>query len=167
MEELKEFLIEFAQRTDRNFQKIQEKFTEVDQRFDQMENSFNEKIGDLKDKVDSLEAKVDSLEVKVNSLEAKVDSLEVKVNSLETKVNGLTTKVEQHDQEIKELFAQQFKFEHEYATKIDVIFDSVSLELDKNLEKSEKIRKLDHRMDRAETNIFGHEKRISSLEMKK
>ena len=54
--------------------------------------------------------------------------------------------------------------EEECGKKIDAIFDAVTLELDKNLEKSEKIRKLDKRMDRTEVNIFDHEKRISVLE---
>ena len=60
-----------------------------------------------------------------------------------------------------------FVFEEEYGTKIDAILDAVTLELDKNLEKSEKIRTLDRRMDRAEAHIFNHEKKFARLEPKK
>ncbi len=69
------------------------------------------------------------------------------------------------DDKITEVRQQQFLFEQEYGTKIDAIFDAVTLELDKNLEKSEKIRKLEGRMDRTEANMFSYEKRISNLEL--
>lgn len=64
-------------------------------------------------------------------------------------------------EEIKEFL---IGFEQRVIEKIEAIYDAVTLELDKNLEKSEKIRKLDQRMDRAELNFFAHEKRISLLE---
>lgn len=93
-------------------------------------------------------------------------------NNFDRKLNEFKTGIENNfyqkmDELRKELLDKQFLFEEEYGTKIDAILDAVTLELDKNLEKSDKIRKLDNRMDRAEANIFGHEKRISRLEMKK
>ena len=42
----------------------------------------------------------------------------------------------------------------------------MSLELDKNLEKSEKIRDIENRMDRSKVAIFGLEKRVSTLKLK-
>ncbi len=74
-------------------------------------------------------------------------------------------KFDELDDKITEVREQQFLFEQEYGTKIDAIFDAVTLELDKNLEKSEKIRKLEGRMDRTEANMFSYEKRISNLEL--
>ncbi len=86
------------------------------------------------------------------------------------RINKIDEKIDKvHDElheEITEVKNQQFLFEHEYGTKIDAIFDAVTMELDKNLEKSEKIRKLGQRMDKSEVKLFGFEKRISSLELK-
>ena len=66
----------------------------------------------------------------------------------------------------KNLTDKMFLFEQEYGNKIDAIFDAVILEKDKNIEKSEKIRKLDKRVESNEAKIFGHERRISVLELK-
>lgn len=63
-------------------------------------------------------------------------------------------------EEIKQIHNQQIVFEHEYGTKIDAIFDAITMELDKNLEKTEKIRKLSRRIEKNEVTIFNHEKRI-------
>ena len=95
--------------------------------------------------------------------------MEEKILATLDKVNETLDKMDQRldkmDEEIKEIRAQQFLFEHEYGAKIDAIFDAVTLELDKNLEKSNKIRILEGRMDRNEATIFNHEKRISNLEL--
>ena len=66
----------------------------------------------------------------------------------------------------KEILDKQFVFEQSFGQKIDMIYDAVTLELDKNIEKSQKIRRLDERMDNSEARFFNHEKRISSLERK-
>lgn len=81
------------------------------------------------------------------------------------KLEEMDRKIENLQEEVREIRNQQLVFEYEYGTKIDAIFDAVTLELDKNLEKSEKIRKLENRMDRSEVTMFGYEKRISSLEL--
>ena len=83
-------------------------------------------------------------------------------------MNQLKTEFDKKLQELRdEILDRQFVFEEEYGTKIDAILDAVTLELDKNLEKSEKIRTLDRRMDRAEAHIFNHEKKFARLEPKK
>lgn len=79
---------------------------------------------------------------------------------------ALSDRLEKVSEKVDEVFDQQFVFEHEYGMKIDVIVDAVKMELDKNLEKSEKIRELASRMDRNEVSIFAHEERISTLELK-
>lgn len=88
-----------------------------------------------------------------------------KLEQMNKRLDGMDERLEEMDEKINEVQNQQFLFEHEYGTKIDAIFDAVTLELDKNLEKSEKIRKLEGRMDRNEVTIFSHEKRISNLEL--
>lgn len=146
MEELKEFLIGFEQRTNERFQKL--------------ENNFNDKLNGLKDKLEnSFNDKINKIK---NELETNFDK---KFSEFELEIEG--NFYQKIDELRKELLDQQFLFEEEYGMKIDAILDAVTLELDKNLEKSDKIRKLDSRMDRVEANIFGHEKRISHLEMKK
>ena len=96
------------------------------------------------------------MDEKINNLETKMDE---RMDHMQEQVNGL-------QKEIREVKNQQLLFEHEYGTKIDAIFDAVTLELDKNLEKSQKIRILEGRMDRAEAMAFSYERRISSLELK-
>ncbi len=91
------------------------------------------------------------------------------LNEMNKKFNELDQKLDRKfnelDDKITEVREQQCLFEQEYGTKIDAIFDAVTLELDKNLEKSEKIRKIEGRMDRTEANMFSYEKRISNLEL--
>ena len=54
-----------------------------------------------------------------------------------------------------------FEINHENNTKCSNIY----IPKQKNIQKSSKLPKLDKRLERAEANIFGHEKRISNLEM--
>ena len=89
------------------------------------------------------------------------------INEMNNQFNGINSEITGIKQEIREIRNQQFLFEQEYGNKIDAIFDSVSLEIDKNLEKSEKIGTLGKRMDRSEAMMFSHEKRISKLEFSK
>lgn len=108
-------------------------------------------------------------------LERKLDEiLEQKLEEiLERKLDQILDKKldEKFEQKFEEKFAEikreLFLFEQNYGTKIDAILDAVSLELDKNLEKSEKIRQIDSRMDRNEVAMFGLEKRVSTLELRK
>ena len=113
------------------------------------------KIGEMLDK--KLE------EIFDRKLEEKLDR--ILDRKLEEKLDKILD--EKFEKVKKEIMDRQFLFEENYGTKIDAILDAVTLELDKNLEKSEKIRKIDDRMDRAEVNIFGLEKRVSNLELNK
>lgn len=114
------------------------RFNEMNRKIEDMDQKFNGKIDEMDQK---FEGKIDEMNQK---FERKIDELQ---------------------EEIREIRNRQLVFEYEYGTKIDAIFDAVTLELDKNLEKSEKIRKLENRMDRNEVTMFGYEKRISSLEL--
>ncbi len=89
-----------------------------------------------------------------------------RLDGIDNRLDGMDDRFDGIEQQTKEILDQQFLFETEYGTKIDVIFDSVSLEMDKNLEKSQKIRKLDQRVEQNEVNIFSLEKRVSTLELK-
>jgi len=118
-------------------EKFEKRFEQMDQKIDVLKQELNQEIGNVKQEINQ-----------------KIDCVK---QDLHQKMNNIH----------KEILDQQFLFESEYGTKIDAIFDSVSLELDKNLEKSQKIRRLSERMDRNEVTVFNHEKRISSLELKK
>lgn len=102
-------------------------------------------------------------------LEEMNETFKGRFNEMNRKIEEMNQKFERKidelQEEIREIRNRQLVFEYEYGTKIDAIFDAVTLELDKNLEKSEKIRKLENRMDRSEVTMFGYEKRISSLEL--
>ncbi len=104
---------------------------------------------------------------KLAGIDQRLDEMDKRLTGIDNKIDGKIDDLrEEMNQRTKEILDQQFLFESEYGRKIDVIFDSVSLEMDKNLEKSEKIRKLDQRVERNEVNIFGLEKRVSTLELK-
>jgi len=114
------------------------------------------RIGEMLD--EKLEQKLEE------KLEQKLDEkLEQK---LEEKLDKkLDEKLDKRFKQIEtSLNSRLFLFEQEYGTKIDAIYDAVILEQQKNIEKSDKIRKLDKRLDSVEANIFSHEKRISNLE---
>ena len=104
-----------------------------------------------------IQNKMDEMQDQINGMQNQMDDMNERFDRLEELNENLQN-------EVRQVQAQQFIFEHEYGTKIEAIFDAVTMELDKNLEKSVKIRKLDNRVDRCEANIFGHEKKISSLE---
>lgn len=123
--------------------------------------------------LDKMNTRFDEITKEVHDLKkecnAKFDAIIERQTAFEKECNKkFDTIFEQQttfNTKIDEILGQQFVFEHEYGTKIDAIFDAVTLELDKNLEKSKKIRRLDNRMDMAEANIFNHEKRISKIEL--
>ncbi len=122
-------------------------------------HSKNRKGGE---KMDELKAFLIGFEQRTNE---KFDSM---TSNFKIELNQLKTEFDKKLQELRdEILDRQFVFEEEYGTKIDAILDAVTLELDKNLEKSEKIRTLDRRMDRAEAHIFNHEKKFARLEPKK
>lgn len=109
---------------------------------------------------ENMEEKIlDAIDKKFNEINEKFDQ---KLQAMDQKFDQ---KFNEIHQELTQIRNRQFLFEQEYGTKIDAIFDAVSLELDKNKEKSEKIRKLEKRVDRNEVQIFSHEKRISRLEL--
>ena len=121
-----------------------------------MEEKILKQLGEMNQKIDEMNQKFDN---KLDEMNQKFDN---KLDEMNQKFEG---KFEDLQEEVREIRNQQLVFEYEYGTKIDAIFDAVTLELDKNLEKSEKIRKLENRMDRSEVTMFGYEKRISSLEL--
>lgn len=111
---------------------------------------------------------VTGLQDQVNGLQDQGNSLQTQVNGLQTQVNEMESRLDNKIETVRqEILDQQFLFEQEYGIKIDAIFDAVTLELDKNLEKSEKLHRLEKRIDRTDVTIFGHEKRISTLELKR
>ncbi len=104
-------------------------------------------------------------------IDRSLRAMETRLSKLEQNAEHMRLELKNEiDQKIgdakKQILDQHFLFEHEYGTKIDAIFDAVSLELDKNKEKSEKIRKLETRIEQNEIKIFNHEERISRLETK-
>ncbi len=105
-----------------------------------------------------MEEKMSILLEQMKKMEEKIDCIQEEINGIHEEMNGV-------HEEIREIKGRQLLFEHEYGTKIDAIFDAVTLELDKNLEKSQKIRVLEGRMDRIEATSFNYEKRISRLEL--
>lgn len=122
-------------------EKFEKKFEQMDQKMDGLKQELNQNMNEFKGELNQ----------DMNNFKGE---LYLRMDNLKQELH-------------KEILDQHFLFESEYGTKIDAIFDSVSLELDKNLEKSQKIRRLSERMDRNEVTVFGHEKRISSLELKK
>lgn len=118
-------------------QRMNEKFREIDEKFEQV---------------------VIELENNAEKIEQVERVLNEKIDRVEKTLKGEMKQLE------RTILDRQFLFETEYGKKIDMIYDAVVLELDKNLEKSEKIRKLDARMDKSEIKVFDHEKRISILE---
>lgn len=145
----------------RGMEELLFKFEEILDR--KLEEKLEQKIEEvLERKLDEiLERKLDEI------LERKLDKmLEQKLDQILDK--KLDDKFEQKfDEKFAEIKRELFLFEQNYGTKIDAILDAVSLELDKNLEKSEKIRQIDSRMDRSEVAIFGLEKRVSTLKLRK
>ena len=118
-------------------QRMNEKFREIDEKFEQV---------------------VIELENNAEKIEQVERVLNEKIDRVEKTLKGEMKQLE------RTILDRQFLFETEYGKKIDMIYDAVVLELDNNLEKSEKIRKLDARMDKSEIKVFDHEKRISILE---
>ena len=119
-------------------------------------NMMDEKFVNFEAKVDqkfvNFEEKMDQ---KFVEFEAKIDD---KLIAFEIKMD------EKFDLRFKELSHRLFMFEQKYSKKIDAIYDSILLEQEKNIEKSEKIHNLRKRAERLEVNVFDHEKRISILE---
>lgn len=125
-------------------------------------------VMELQEQMSGLQDQVNGLQDQVNGLQGQVNGLQDQVNGLQTQVNGMESRLDNKIEAVRqEILDQQFLFEQEYGIKIDAIFDAVTLELDKNLEKSEKLHRLEKRMDRNDVTIFGHEKRISTLELKR
>lgn len=104
-------------------------------------------------------------------MEEKILNILVEMDKrLTDEIKKLNQKIDEVDKKIenvkKEILDRQFAFEHEYGIKIDAIFDAVRLEMDKNIEKSQRLYNLAERINKNEVTIFNHEERISKLELK-
>ena len=121
-----------------------------------MDEKVLEVLFQINQRLDKIDQRLDGVDNRLDRVDQRFDETDQKIEDLHEEMN----------QNAKEILDRQFLFETEYGRKIDAIFDSVSLEMDKNLEKSAKIRKLDQRVDRNEVNIFSLEKRVSTLELK-
>lgn len=119
---------------------------------------MEEKMSILLEQMKKMEEKIDCIQEEINGIHEEMNGIHEEINGIHEEMNGV-------HEEIREIKDRQLLFEHEYGTKIDAIFDAVTLELDKNLEKSQKIRVLEGRMDRIEATSFNYEKRISRLEL--
>lgn len=131
----------------------------MEELFEKFANQINANMTNFQKILQQLDEKTEKIETNLQQLDEK---FEARFQDLEKKFDELRADNEEFKQE---MVNRHFVFEQEYGQKINAIYDAVTLELDKNLEKSEKISKLNTRMDRAEINIFNHEKRISKLEL--
>ena len=148
------------------YRKFDSKFEIIDKRFDEIDNKFeiiDKRFDEIDNKFEAIDNKFGEDDSKFASIDDKFDVVNQKIEDVKEELR-IEMKQEMNNME-KRILDQLFLFEQEYGTKIDAIFDAVTLELDKNLEKSVKIRKLDGRMDRCEATLFNHEKRISNFEL--
>ena len=113
-------------------------------------------------KLDKLDNKIDAMQIKTDT---RFDQMQNQIDGIQGQIDGLQGQINELQNRVEEISDRQLVFESEYGTKIDAIFDAVTMELDKNLEKSEKIRTLEKRADRHDAVIFSYEKRISKLEL--
>ena len=164
-EKIMTILVEMQKQINGVLEKVEKVSNRVDVLSDQVEKISN-RVDVLSDQVEKISNRVDMLTDQVEKMSNRIDELSDQVDRVSNRVVALSDRLEKVSEKVDEVFDQQFVFEHEYGMKIDVIVDAVKMELDKNLEKSEKIRELASRMDRNEVSIFAHEERISTLELK-
>lgn len=137
---------------------------------------MEEQIMQILQKLDKLDNKIDAMQIKtdtrfdqmqnqIDGMQRQIGGMQKQINGLQGQVGGIQGQINELQNRVEEISDRQLVFESEYGTKIDAIFDAVTMELDKNLEKSEKIRTLEKRADRHDAAMFGHEKRISKLEL--
>lgn len=170
---MKELFEKFANQINANMTNIQKTLQHLEEKTEKIETNLQQ----LEEKTEKIEANLLQLEEKTEKIEMNLQQLDertqMNLQQLDEKFEARFQNLEKKFDELRadnEEFKQQmlnrhFVFEQEYGQKINAIYDAVTLELDKNLEKSEKISKLNTRMDRAEINVFNHEKRISKLEL--
>lgn len=105
------------------------------------------------------------LNEKFREIDEKFEQVVIELENNAEKIDRVEKELKREMKQLERtILDKQFLFETEYGKKIDMMYDAVLLELDKNKEKSEKIHKLDARMERSEIKVFNHEKRISVLE---
>lgn len=130
---------------------------------------MEEQIMQILQKLDKLDNKIAAMQIKTDTrfdqMQNQIDGMQKQINGLQGQVGGIQGQINELQNRVEEISDRQLVFESEYGTKIDAIFDAVTMELDKNLEKSEKIRTLEKNADRHDAAMFGHEKRISKLEL--
>ena len=124
-----------------------------------------EQMKKMEEKIDCIQEEINGIHEEMNGIQEEINGIHEEMNGIHEEMNGVHEEMNGIHDEIREIKGRQLLFEHEYGTKIDAIFDAVTLELDKNLEKSQKIRVLEGRMDRIEATSFNYEKRISRLEL--
>ena len=115
-------------------------------------------IEKILNKLLNLDEKIDNVE---KSLNEKIDNVEKRLNE---KIDEISKRQDRQEERL-------LVFEHDFGRKIDMILDAVLLEQEKNIEKSQKIKKLDSRVEKNEINIlevqgkvFNLERRVCNLE---
>ncbi len=142
------------------FNNSQEKIIKlIDTKLNELEEKFDKKLNELEEKFDK----------KLNELEEKFDK---KLNDLEERFDKKLTALEENmikgQQELKEdiqrIRNNLFILENDYGKKIDALYDSREIELEKEREAIAARASINKRLDHLEIVQWKNEKRIASLE---
>ena len=99
---------------------------------------------------------------------ARIDELEAGQKQMQQEIYEMHQEIsevkEGQEQLHKELLDRQFVFEQEYGSKIDAIFDMVSIMKDKIYQVTDHFQFMDKRVDHLDMQVFAHEERIHRLE---
>ncbi len=139
-------------------EKILNALAEMNQKFDKKFDTLDQKLENGLAELDrKFQRKIDEMDEK---FEKKFDEMHKEMNCLREEVNQNMNHLAQ------KILDRQFVFEDEYGRKIDAIFEYVEFHQKNNLQRFDRINKLEDRVEKNGLQILDHEKRISALERK-
>lgn len=122
---------------------------------------LDEKTIVFEEKFKAIEERFDAIEERFDAIEERFDAIEKRFNALEEKL----IKVQQElKEDIQRLRNNLFILENDYGKKIDALYDSREIELEKEREAIAARASINKRIDHLEVVQWKNEKRIASLE---
>ena len=137
------------------------------QKLDTMQTQIN----GIETRIDGMQTQIDGIQTRMGGMQTQIDGIQIQIDGMQIQINDMQIQMNDRFKELNEnvteIRQRQFVFEETYGKKIDAIFDCVTMQMQRNQNKTEEIQELTGRMDKAEIAMLDYDRRLTNLELKR
>ena len=136
-----------------------------------MEKTILQKLDTMQTQINGIETRIDGMQTRMGGMQTQIDGIQIQIDGMQIQINDMQIQMNDRFKELNEnvteIRQRQFVFEETYGKKIDAIFDCVTMQMQRNQNKTEEIQELTGRMDKAEIAMLDYDRRLTNLELKR